>query len=294
MAQRRPLGSRMAQRKASGGEVIGDHYPTISSVLDVVDGPVYGGASSHRTSSNSERWTLGLDWEETIDAYVGGWAEGAQKVYELAESIKMVPTATRQSLKRSVVGGHANVGAYLAGSPVNMWQVARRDAQGKPFVHLYCQLNYLAAVDASTGFDRGCALVAMADALENAGCRVRITGVDHTNPVGGTSAGKMYCSTYGLKEYGERLDVDNIIFTLAHPAFYRRIAFAIRESTYGEAEGSTVDAPESIMEVDGLVHNVLFRALMPIENGKTPEMFLKQMIASLPESVREWIETEED
>jgi hypothetical protein len=274
---------------ATVGERLGSHYPTITSVLDAVESAV---GDDFKSDGHRDRWTLGMSWDDALDAYRGGWAEGAKKAYDLAETIKLTPTATRQALKRSVVGGHPNVGAYLAGSPVNMWQVSRQDAKGRPFVHLYCQINYLARVDASTAFDRGCALVALADALETAGCRVKITGIDNTEALGGRSKGRMYCSTYGLKEYGERLDVDNIIFTLAHPAFYRRICFAIRTTHYGTCEGSTEQASDSEMEPTQVnnEHNVMFSHLTPPENGRNPEWFLAKMLRQLPEQVREWIE----
>ena len=131
----------------------------------------------------------------------------------------------------------------------------------------------------------------LADALEEAGCRVRITGVDYTEPMGGSSGrNNRYCATYALKEYSERLDVDSVIFTLAHPAFYRRICFGVRVATYGACNGSTVQAPDSLMEEDGLAHNIMFSHLEPIHNGRTPEQFLAEMLKSLPDAIKEWME----
>lgn len=259
----------MARRKMTA------HYEDIDSVLK--------DAVGHPQGSYGD-WTMGMDFNQAIDCYSGGWSEGAKRAYDLAETIKIRPTSPRQALKRSVVGGHANVGAFLAGSPVAMWNVTKENAKGKPFVHLYCQINYLGAVDAEAGFERGCAIVALADALEMAGCRVRITGIDHTESSG------TYCATYALKGYGDRLDVDNVIFTLAHPAFYRCISFACREANKGSNGGSSFQAPESMMQDDGRAHNVMFQMIQPRQNKWDAKTWLATFMAQMPEEVKQWME----
>jgi hypothetical protein len=275
-----------------------EYYPTIGSILDRLDmeRPSDSGDSSTETKGK-ESWDLGLGWKGTLDCYAGGWSEGAKRAYDLAETLDVMPTTPRPKLVKSVVGGHPNVGAYLAGNPVNMYNVSKRAAQGQPFVHFYMHISYNASVNANTAFDRGCALVALADALETAGCRVKVTALELSSIRGGKS-GKSgtdrYVAYHELKDYSDRLDVDNLIFTAAHPAYFRRIGFALRErcddknvrANTNNRYGNFCEVVPEDLDNDGS-HNILLSGLDG--NGGTPESFLADMVKQLPETVKEWI-----
>lgn len=265
------------------------HFPTPDDVIRVCDLPCPEDAyEASREESPSERWDLGAGWDGAYDAYCGGWAEGAHKAYALAETLKPRPQATRTVLKRSMAGAFPNVPAYLAGHPQAMFQPVKRHAQGRPFVHLYVPLAYSGSIKAETAFNRGCALVAIIDALETSGCRVRVTGVDSSE-----SESLRYVATYDLKAYGARLDVDTLIFTVAHPAFLRRIMFAhiercndagVRKLTH-MGYGVAVPTHKLNLPEDGHGVTVRFPEL-PLRAQGTPESFLREMVTCLPESLR--------
>lgn len=273
------------------------HYPNIDSVVEMLESPKSQGAgNSSHSEGHSQDWDLGMGWQGALDCYYGGWSEGAAKAYELAEKLKPLPKGPRTTFRRDVVGAFPNVPAYLAGVPNSMYRVSQKQAMGMPFVHLYMCISYNSFITAGTAFDRGCALVALADALETSGCRVKITLCDIRQCM---NANVKYRAYYMVKDYGDRLDVDNLIFTAAHPAFFRRVCFAASErsdnahvvgDTYSGSYSRSVNLEDSDCPDDGVAINVRFPYLK--ENGGTPESFLRGFVALLPEELQTEIEGE--
>jgi hypothetical protein len=97
---------------------------------------------------------------------------------------------------------------------------------------------------------------------------------------------------YQVKDYADRLDIDQLIFTTAHPAFWRRIVFACQErSEHRQARSATnngyghpVDLLPEDCPVDGNAIRVMFPRLE--SNGGTPETFLAEMVGVLPEDLQ--------
>ena len=267
-------------------------FESIDDVMSVLDQDLPSGSSqASRDSEPREGWDLSLGYDGALEAYTGGWAEGASKAYELAEHLAPKPKSTRTSLSRSVSGAFPNVGAYLAGAPNAMYRVSKKAAQGRPYVHLYVPISYSSSVHADTAFDRGCAIVALIDALETSGCRVKVTCTRTSEmKVGGCPKLVM---RFMVKDYQDRLDIDQLIFTVAHPAFFRRIVFALQErSEYGKARDSTcrgygtpADLVEDDCPVDG---GNSIRVMFPRLEGQhgTPETFLREMVKVLPEDLQ--------
>jgi hypothetical protein len=101
---------------------------------------------------------------------------------------------------------------------------------------------------------------------------------------------------FEVKDYGQALDIDQMVFTAAHPAFYRRLIFALQErSEHAKVSGSgsygsTCDPQHFDLEPDGMAILVVLPTLTPKQNGWTPERFLEQMVDALPESLQTEIE----
>jgi hypothetical protein len=268
-------------------------YNSIDEVLEHLEQDRPGDSGSNSTDDEpTESWDLSLGWQGAMDAYCGGWAEGAQRAYELAERLVPRPIDKRTTLRRNVAGAFPNVGAYLAGAPNAMFQVSKKTVTGRPYVHLYVPISYGAMVDANTAFDRGCALVAVIDALEVAGCRVKVT-LTRTSMM--TEKTRL-CMRFLVKDYGDNLDIDQLIFTAAHPAMFRRICFALQErsrhavvrnKTNG-SYGTPTDLLDEDTEPDGNVTLVMFPRLLRGSGSTpdTPETFLAQMVGALPEEIR--------
>lgn len=270
-------------------------YESINEVLDHLDQDRPVDSNDSSTDSHSgDAWDLGVGWQGALDAYTGGWSEGAKRAYDLAERLTPKPKSNRTTLHRSVTGAFPNVGAHLAGAPNAMYQVSKKQATGRPYVHLYIPISFSSMMNAETAFDRGCAIVAVVDALETAGCRIKLT-LTRTSEIGGGRSGRhRICMRFMVKDYGDRLDVDQVIFTAAHPAMFRRIGFALQERSVerpirkatGAGYGTPCDLEESDTEPDGRALVVRFPRLEPKHRGWTPERFLAEMVASLPEEIQ--------
>ena len=265
-------------------------FPTVDSVLDVLEMERPGDAGSSSTDShNGDSWDLGIGWNGALDAYTGGWAEGAKRAYDMAEKLKPRPKSSRTTLERSVTGAFPNVGAHLAGAPNAMYRVTKKQVQGHPFVHLYVPIGYSGNVDANRAFDRGCAIVALIDALETAGCRIRVT-LCRTSMM---NARYRLCMRFSVKGYGDRLDVDQLIFTAAHPAMFRRLCFGLQERSERQTVrnatmggyGSPVDIEPGDHEPDGKAITVQI-AHLHSSRARTPEEFLAEMVRALPEELQ--------
>ena len=261
-------------------------YGSIDQVLEHLGRPALSnvGTTSH-DDGRGDYWDLGMGYDDAVRAYTGGWAEGARRAQDLADTLAPRPRSTRTALRRNVTGAFPNVGAYLAGAPNAMYQVSRKAAQGRPYVHLYCPVGYNANVEASTAFEKGCAMVAVIDALEGAGCRVAVTLTCRIDVPGGR-----VCQRFDVKDYGDPLDIDQMIYTAAHPAFFRHLVFALRERsehailrecTRG-GYGKTRDLTEADCPVDGNAVRVIVPTLRSDQSGTDAATFLRQMVALLP------------
>ena len=271
-------------------------FESIDEVMNYLAKPRDPNAGTDSESNPAtDSWTLGLDYEGTMDCYTGGWAEGASKAYELADRLAPKPRGgRRRALERSVVGGIVNTGAVMAGAPKAMYRVAYANVTARPYVHLYLPIGYSSGTNATVAFDRGCALVAIIDALVNVGCRVKIT-LTRTSEI---RADLRICQSFMVKDYQDVLDIDQIIFTAAHPAMFRRICFALEERASDNQHviaktrgsyGTSMDMQEDDTEDDSNVIRVIFPRLTG--GYGTPELFLKQMVGALPETLQTEIES---
>jgi hypothetical protein len=175
-----------------------------------------------------------------------------------------------------------------------MYRTVRAPAKTRPFVHLFVPVGAAHMVKAENMFHRGVAVVALTQALERAGCRVAITCTVDCTATSDGRYGPSVSHQLDVKQYGQRLDIDQCMFTLAHPAFLRRIVFAIMERSphkfvrtmtknkygyYGPAADLQPDSCESSPSA--------VRVILPrVANNKlvqTPEWHLEQVLADLPE-----------
>lgn len=266
-------------------------FNDLSEVIEFLERDRGEGGNSSRTNHATDSWDLGLGYEGAIACFVGGWAEGASKAYELADTVRPKPRGNRIKMRRAVSGMSPHIGAHLSGQPNSMLRpVKSRVAIAKPFVHLYLPIGFLAMIEADTAFNRGCAMVAIVDALELAGCRVKVTLVRSSEI--GVNMNHKVVMRFMVKDYGDRLDMDQLIFMGAHPAMFRRIGFALQERSsdrmvWGHTNrgyGSSCDLPEEA--IDRSDPREIVVALPRLKrNGGTPESFLREMIAALPEEL---------
>src|SRR5579872_4169969 len=87
-------------------------YEDVGAVIDVLakgrpsDSDNSSGAEDDGTGGHpiTDDWDLSLGWDGAFACYTGGWAEGAQRAYDLADKLTPKPKGLRTTLNRSVAG----------------------------------------------------------------------------------------------------------------------------------------------------------------------------------------------
>lgn len=152
-----------------------------------------------------------------------GWQEGAERAAGIIDRLALANPRVRRR-KPSVAGGSVSVGRMLAGDPRHM--IHRPRQPGKKMVTFFVEAGMDVHIKAETAIIRAALIGAIVDLMENVGysCSIIVTDTSIYNlrPV--------YQLTVNIKEAGERLNLNDIIFALGHPAFSRRFSFVAQTS----------------------------------------------------------------
>ena len=139
----------------------------------------------------------------------------------IADRLEIAPSMTW-----NVAGGVVDVGRYCGNEPMCMldFPMEPQERMGK-VVKLFIDYGASASFSGDFIMKRGIVLLALVDTLQKLGVSVEIYG--ETAITGGHST--MHTTVTKLHDPTDRLDIDALMFTLAHPAMLRRMAFAVRE-----------------------------------------------------------------
>lgn len=206
-----------------------------------------GDTSTQRTMGES--WDLGASHADTVAMITKGWEEGTRQLRDLSRE-NFAPVAyhdVARSKLTAVQGGGRPVPALVSqGSPLCYQRMQMRPTQQR-VIKLWISVGARARVSAQTLMSRGVAALAAIEAYEAKGIRVEVTAA--TNAHDGSHR---MLTTVRIKEAGERLQKQRVAFPIAHPAFFRRMIFGVRErrgdavarfSDYGVTPG---DAPDEL------------------------------------------------
>lgn len=168
-----------------------------------------------------------------------GWPEGRARA--LAQHKRIFEAVASQmddvTVRHEVSGFEPDISRYLQGEPACMFEAALSSED--VCINLLVNVSFSAAIDQEKIFGRGAALLALVDALESKGKRVKI------DTVCAWSTHETYVS---IKDHGERLDVDRMAFILAHEAYLRGVLFSFWKSfheteDYGSQRPTDVTPP---------------------------------------------------
>ena len=188
-------------------------------------------------NSPSKEWDLRAGYQGSVDLSRTGWAEGAQKVDDLADKVDQVVRQKlpnqRLTVRPVMVGGRVSVPAYLAGHPKQYLTLKREPATCKTIT---INLNNCvsASVDANTFMLRGIAVAALVRVLERKRVKVEVVTTMSTKT---DVPGGRVCAAVVVKKAADKLMPDSIAFALAHPACFRRNGFASFEAQAAACNG---------------------------------------------------------
>lgn len=126
----------------------------------------------------------------------------------------------------SVSGSIVDMGRYMTGEPECMLEFATEPCErmGR-VVRIFVDYGANAGHSVDHFLKRGSALLALIDSLTKLGVSCEVYG--ETSVTG--SRDKIHTTVVKLHDARDPMDVDALMFTLAHPSMLRRLTFAVRE-----------------------------------------------------------------
>ncbi len=216
-----------------------DYYQEIPDMLDFIKkakGPVTGESKELRERCSRQTtdmsFTGGANWSQALQLAESGWTEGAAKSQEfLAILQEVVPPLIRHTelVMEGAPGAFVDIDTFLTGEPEH-WVNFETKETPRPVNILICG-SFASAAPERVLINRGCALAALVDILEGRGYQVQVDVCYIVqNPAPGAGAVKDYYELkVTMKHSDQPLDLDALVFSTAHPACPRRLAFAIEE-----------------------------------------------------------------
>lgn len=211
------------------------------------------------TNDATTGWDLRTGLEGALRLAAEGWAEGAAKLHDRLMATP-APTNVHTELRYDVGGYFPDVARFTAGLPDHM--VTRGKVKGNPpVVRMVINGWASAMVNANEYMNFGVAIASMVDQLESHGRRVELDIM-----FVGNLSGHTYAVGWNVKRAGEHLDLNALAFSLAHPAAWRRIGFAMMErmaqhlqaSSYGYSHTEGLKRVVSLLDLEGayILHGI--------------------------------------
>jgi hypothetical protein len=250
----------------------GDSLPDVEAWLQ--SAPRIWRQNSSRTNSARHDWDLGAGWDGALRMAKTGWEEGVRKIDVAARQI--VPTARTASFSYDVAGEFPDVSRFCAGDPMHM-RSRKHDKAHRPVVHLVVNVCCSGSVAAQHFVNYGAAVAGLVDQLENAGRRVEldVIGVNGHNGRGRTVCG------WKVKRAEDHLDLSAVAYSIAHPAAFRRLMFAMWERTPLSLECSGYGSVQKVTEQDaeaiGAVGALILDGVGESANGVSVEELNRRM-----------------
>jgi hypothetical protein len=225
------------------------------------------------TDTSRPEWHGTASFKQAKDMALNGWSGIRAEVDALVENIEhavMPNLAPAFTSYFDVSGGMVDVGRFMDGEPECMVET-RLVEMAKPgkVVTVLVQGFYSSASEEDQIKARGAAVVALVDAVEKMQHATEIY-VEYT-------FSKKLCHLVKVKGAGEALDIDTLMFILAHPSAYRRISFGVQE---GEPAGLGCGPSGSYGEPNDLTQGERVGASIQLDTLRydTPTMDSKEWI----------------
>jgi hypothetical protein len=138
---------------------------------------------------------------------------------------KLPTTEVEPDWSYDVAGFLCDVGRYSAGMPDCMWMTTEHAATGeRPIMTLAVNVCVSASIDAQNMANYGMAVAHYVDELEADGLRVEVIAAFplHINGVD-------VCISWTVKAANQQMNLETVAFSIAHPAGFRRLGFAVCE-----------------------------------------------------------------
>lgn len=218
-------------------------FDSVTAMMQHVEtAPTSGHFVSWKTRHISESWDWLTGYDGAVELARKGWAEGAERIAKLSGPvIEQIASRIRKPEPAFTdEGASIDMGRFLEGDPECFVQwhetEVEHPAPGK-VVHIVVNLAVSAYFTADQFYAKGSAIAILIDCLEHSGRRVTLD-VTICESVGSSIQG----CVVRLKNADEPVDMANVAYAIAHPAFYRRLGFGVW-ATLGMPNEAPASAP---------------------------------------------------
>lgn len=202
------------------------------SVKDTVDAAEKGCDKSGASHKASNEWSGNQTWTQAIATAREGWDAARPKVDAVLEPVReqLAELLTDHPERfHDFVGFEPDIDRYLAGEFECMIDevVTPQLKMGKVFTLLInCAVS--CAVGPDVILKRGAAISALVEAFQMLGCDLNIwvEGTFCKSPGG---RGLKLSVITKVHDAGQNLDINNVMFPIGNPGWFRRVCFAIAE-----------------------------------------------------------------
>ena len=179
-------------------------------------------------------WDFELGYKGSLDLINNGWEKGAQEIEKLrnkqvGDIANGYAEVSQPEWNRDVAGDAVDVGAFLSGEPECML-VREEEEVNVPVVEIWFRLGCPANVEGKQLMNQGVAMLAAIDKIEAQGIRVKLVAwYQGWGRHRRTVKDRRFHFSCVVKRADEPLHLHTLAFAIAHPAFFRRLVFAVIE-----------------------------------------------------------------
>lgn len=223
---------------------------TFDSVSEVVSA-ARRGVTREMLKSPALDWNGNLTFDQACDLAVNGWSDMRPPIDEILTPVNARLSdilSERQERYLDITGAEVDMDRYLAGEMECMWEDIPQLVETRVF-NVLCNNDASGVVSAETIARRGAAIAGIVEAFGIMGCEVNVWA--EISSGGRQHRSNVHSVLVNVHRAGDFLDVNNIMFPIAHPSWLRRIMFAV-------FKGETPEVKEMFGFVDGYgsVHDV--------------------------------------
>ena len=193
----------------------------------------HDGGSEDKSHSYSDNmpWHGTENFKQAMDLAKYGWSEGRNQLKDGLDVANVLrKSKAHKSEGLDVAGAYPLVPAAVAGDPMCMFTVGQDVIKTKPVVRIIVNSFVSAGISHKVIMNRGAAILSWVDALEamSVRCEIYVSCIGGANNSSGLGPDYVSLGCYA-KRAEEVVDLDRLAFVLVHPAFFRRIQFAVME-----------------------------------------------------------------
>lgn len=232
-------------------------------------------AERHSRDTSRENWYGTKNIEEACKLAAQGWPEGLER---MTKKMDMNLSKGRAKFRiNDVAGDIPNIGRFLAGQPDSMTRRVVDQSIKKPIIDLTLNACFSFNVKAEHIMNYGAAIASAIDELEDAGFSVSLE-LGAINEYGKQRKGCMI----NIKKPSEPMDVDRMVFFVAHPSFFRRFCFSYWETVYesglGDAGYGIISDFEKDDYAEGAIYFKSLNHLQPCDTVENARAFVRKII----------------